>query len=56
MTNAITDTDILSTFGKIGRMNFLEVLFSKIYITPAVYWELLQAERMHLGCSCKTRW
>ncbi len=46
MTDAIADTDILSTFGKIGRMNLLAVLCSKIYITPAVYRELLQVERI----------
>lgn len=45
MTAVIADTDILSTFGKIGRTNLLQCLFQKVYIAPAVSWELLQAEQ-----------
>jgi predicted nucleic acid-binding protein len=42
----ISDTDILSTFGKIGRVDLLQELFQPVHVAPAVYWELLQVERM----------
>lgn len=40
MTAVITDTDILSTFGKIGRLDLLQLLFEKMYSAPAVSREL----------------
>jgi predicted nucleic acid-binding protein len=46
MTAVIADTDILSTFGKVDRLDLLRQLFQPIYLAPAVYRELLQAERM----------
>ncbi|MBI3000229.1 MAG: hypothetical protein HYY46_17530 [Deltaproteobacteria bacterium] len=46
MTVAIADTDILSTFGKIGRMDLLQLLFQKVHVSPAVYRELVQAEKL----------
>jgi predicted nucleic acid-binding protein len=46
MTAVIADTDILSTFGKGDRLDLLRQLFQHIYVVPAVYRELLQAERM----------
>jgi predicted nucleic acid-binding protein len=46
MTAVIADTDILSTFGKVGRLDLLRQLFQHIYVAPAVHRELLQAERM----------
>jgi predicted nucleic acid-binding protein len=46
MTAVIADTDILSTFGKVDRLDLLRQLFQTIYVAPAVYRELLQAERM----------
>ncbi len=46
MTAVISDTDILSTFGKIDRVNLAQRLFQHVHVAPAVYWELLQAERM----------
>ncbi len=46
MTLPIADTDILSTFGKLGRTDLLHKLFSKIYVAPAVYRELGMAERL----------
>jgi len=33
---AISDTDILSTFGKIGRVDLLQRLFNEIYVAPAL--------------------
>lgn len=45
MKSVISDTDILSTFGKIGRIDLLQHLFLKIYISPAVYQELTRAEQ-----------
>jgi predicted nucleic acid-binding protein len=41
MTAVIADTDILSTFGKIGRIDLLVLLFHKVYVASAVYHELL---------------
>jgi hypothetical protein len=32
MTAVIADTDILSTFGKVGRLDLLLSLFHKVYI------------------------
>ena len=46
MTAVVADTDILSTFGKVDRFDLLRQLFQPIYLAPAVYRELLQAERM----------
>ena len=46
MTAVIADTDILSTFGKVGRLDLLRQRFQHIYVAPAVYRELLQADRM----------
>jgi predicted nucleic acid-binding protein len=46
VTLAIADTDILSTFGKLGRVDLLRELFPKIYVPPAVYRELGTAERL----------
>ena len=46
MTAAIADTDILSTFGKLGRIDLLHKLFSTIQVAPAVYRELGTAERL----------
>ncbi len=43
MTAAITDTDILSTFGKVGRIDLLLDLFQPLYVAPAVSQELLRA-------------
>jgi len=43
---AISDTDILSTFGKIGRVDLLQRLFNEIYVAPAVYHELLRVEQL----------
>ena len=49
MKPAISDTDILSAFGKIGRVEILQRLFLKIYAAPAVYRELIMAEKLGLG-------
>lgn len=46
MTLAIADTDILSTFGKLGGIDLLQKLFPKIYVAPAVHRELGTAERL----------
>ena len=46
MNAAISDTDILSTFGKIGRVDLLQRLFNEIYVAPAVYHELLRVEQL----------
>jgi predicted nucleic acid-binding protein len=46
MTTVISDTDILSTFGKIARVTLLQRLFPHGHVAPAVYRELLQAERL----------
>jgi predicted nucleic acid-binding protein len=54
MTTVISDTDILSTFGKIARMG-LQRLFSRVYVAPAVYRELLQAERLGFSWVASTR-
>jgi predicted nucleic acid-binding protein len=44
VTAAIADPDILSTFGKVGRIDLLLKLFQKLYVAPAVHHELLRAE------------
>ncbi len=44
MTAVIADTDILSTFGKIDRLDLLQRLFDSVYIAPAVSRELMRAE------------
>jgi predicted nucleic acid-binding protein len=46
---AISDTDILSSFGKVGRTDLLQRLFLKIYAAPAVYRELTRAEQLGLA-------
>jgi predicted nucleic acid-binding protein len=46
MTSAIADTDILSTFGKLERVDLLHTLFPKIYVAPAVHKELGTVERL----------
>lgn len=48
MKPAISDTDILSAFGKIGRADLLQRLFQKIYAAPAVYRELMKVEQLGL--------
>lgn len=45
MTNAIVDTDILSAFGKAEKSDRLGFLFEEVFIAPAVFEELLQAQR-----------
>ena len=45
MTRAIADTDILSAFGKVEKVEILGSLFDEILIAPAVFEELLQAQR-----------
>lgn len=45
MTRAIADTDILSAFGKVEKVEILDSLFDEIFIAPAVFEELLQAQR-----------
>jgi predicted nucleic acid-binding protein len=46
MTAVITDTDSLSTFGKVDHLHLLHQLFQHIYVAPAVYRELLQVQQM----------
>ena len=48
MKTAISDTDILSAFGKIGRIDLLRRLFTKIHIAPSVIRELMKVEQMGL--------
>lgn len=48
MKTAISDTDILSAFGKIGRIDLLQCLFTKIYVAPAVFRELMKVDQMGL--------
>jgi predicted nucleic acid-binding protein len=45
VTRAIADTDILSAFGKVEKVEILDSLFDEIFIAPAVFEELLQAQR-----------
>lgn len=49
MTEVFSDTDILSTFGKVESLDLLRRLFRTIYVAPAVYRELTKAE--HMGSS-----
>jgi len=46
VTAVIADTDILSTFGKIGRLDLLQLLFDNVYIAPAVSRELSRATQL----------
>ena len=46
MTAVIADTDILSTFGKISRLDLLQLLFDNVYIAPAVWRELGRAAQL----------
>jgi predicted nucleic acid-binding protein len=46
VTAVIADTDILSTFGKIGRLDLLQLLFDQVYIAPAVERELGRATQL----------
>ena len=46
MTAVIADTDLLSTFGKIGRLDLLDLLFDQVYIAPAVSRELGRATQL----------
>ena len=46
MTAVIADTDILSTFGKIRRLDLLQSLFDNVYIAPAVWRELGHATQL----------
>lgn len=48
MKTAISDTDILSSFGKVGKADLLQRLFLKIYASPAVYRELMTVEQLGL--------
>lgn len=48
MKTAISDTDILSAFGKIGRIDLLRHLFTKIHVAPSVLGELMKAGQMEL--------
>ena len=42
----VSDSDILSMFGKAGAVSYLKQLFGEIYIPPAVYEELRRAKEM----------
>jgi predicted nucleic acid-binding protein len=46
--DAVIDTDILSTFIKIGKLDLLQKLFVKstIFLTPRVYRELKTGEKL----------
>jgi predicted nucleic acid-binding protein len=55
MTAAIADTDILSTFGKVGRIDLLLDLFQHLYVAPAVSQELRRAERMGFSWVARIR-
>ena len=46
MTAVIADPDILSTFGKVSRLDLLQLLFDKMYIAPAVWRELGRAAQL----------
>ena len=46
MTAVIADTDILSTFGKISRLDLLQSLFDNVYIAPTVWRELGRAAQL----------
>ncbi len=42
----VSDSDILSIFGKVGSVSYLKRLFGEIYIPPAVYEELRRAKEI----------
>lgn len=42
----VSDSDILSMFGKAGAVSYLKQLFGEIYIPPAVYEELRRAKEI----------
>ena len=42
----VSDSDILSMFGKVGAVKHLKRLFEEIYIPPAVYEELRRAKEI----------
>ena len=42
----VSDSDILSMFGKVGAVQHLKRLFEEIYIPPAVYEELRRAKEI----------
>ncbi|CAD6493386.1 MAG: hypothetical protein DIAAKJNI_00480 [Candidatus Argoarchaeum ethanivorans] len=42
----VSDSDILSMFGKVGAVQHLKRLFEEIYIPPAVYEELWRAKEI----------
>jgi len=42
----VSDSDILSMFGKAGAVSHLKQLFGEIYIPPAVYEELRRAKEI----------
>jgi len=42
----VSDSDILSMFGKAGAVSHLKRLFGEIYIPPAVYEELRRAKEI----------
>ncbi len=42
----VSDSDILSMFGKAGSVSHLKRLFGEIYIPPAVYEELRRAKEI----------
>ena len=46
MTAVIADTDILSTFGKMSRLDLLQSLCDNVYIAPAVWRELGRAAQL----------
>ena len=45
----VSDSDILSMFGKAGAVQHLKRLFGVIYIPPAVYEELRRAKEIGFG-------
>ncbi len=46
MTAVIADTDILSTFGKMSRLDLLQSLCDNVYIAPAVWREVGRAAQL----------
>jgi predicted nucleic acid-binding protein len=46
VTAVIADTDILNTFGKLGRLHFLQLRFDQVYIAPAIWRELGRAAQL----------
>jgi predicted nucleic acid-binding protein len=47
VTEALSDTDALSAFGKVAGIDLLQRLFGKIHVAPAVYRELTKAEQLN---------